>query len=248
MIKSPWLRLGFGALCLLAAFGVAIVIAITVMSEDRPAGTAGPEADALAAQMIASVDGDAWEQTGAVRWTMLGHSHLWDRQRNLARVAFSGKDVWIDLHSKQGVATKNGEQLDGAARDKALEQAYAWWVNDSFWLNPVVKAFDEGTTRSKVGDNGLLVAYSSGGLTPGDAYLWWLDESGRPTRWQLWVSVVPIGGATIGWEGWTQLSTGAWVATRHPAGPGAFELTDVAGAATLAELEPGDDPFAVLFE
>lgn len=248
MIKSPWLRLSVGAFLLLVAMGLGVAIAIVVASEDRPVGVVGPDADARATRMIEAVDGEAWRATGAVRWTMLGHTHLWDRERNLARVAFSGKEVWIDLHAKHGVAVQNGERLDGAAREKALEKAYAWWVNDSFWLNPVVKAFDEGTTRATVGDNGLLVAYSSGGLTPGDAYLWWLDEQGRPERWQLWVSVIPIGGATIGWEGWTQLSTGAWVATRHPAGPGAFELTDVAGAATLAELEPGDDPFAVLFE
>lgn len=251
MKRSGWTWWVRGAVILLAAVIALVLGAVLALSEPQPQGTTGAEADALAHRMIASVGGEAWEATGAVRWTMLGHEHLWDRDRNLARVRFGGKEVWIDLHSKEGVAMKGGDRLDGEEARDALDAAYAWWVNDSFWLNPVVKAFDEGTSRSVVqgdGEMGLVVAYASGGLTPGDTYLWWLDDSGRPTRWQLWVSVIPIKGASIGWEGWTELSTGAWVATRHPAGPGAFELTNVGGAATLHELVPGPDPFAVLLK
>jgi len=227
------------ALVLTGSIGIYLFV-----HEPRPQGVSGPEAEARATKMVASVNGEAWEKTGAVQWTFFGHEHLWDRERNFARVKWDGKEVWIDLHNKEGVALKHGVRLEGAARRSALDGAYAWWVNDSFWLNPVVKAFDEGTTRSTVGDDGLLVAYSSGGLTPGDAYLWRLDEQGRPLSWRLWVSVIPVGGLEVPWDGWTELSTGAMVATQH----GVFELTDVAGATTLEELVPQADPFAVLLE
>jgi hypothetical protein len=49
---------------------------------------------------------------------------------------------------------------------------------------------DEGTTRSLVKNedktNGLLVSYASGGVTPGDAYLWKLDANGLPQSYKMW--------------------------------------------------------------
>jgi hypothetical protein len=63
----------------------------------------------------------------------------------------------------------------------------------------------------------------------------------------MWVSVLPIKGLRATWEGFVPLSTGARVATRHHIGPAPVTIDDLAGAATLAELEPGADPFARLF-
>ena len=99
------------------------------------------------------------------------------------------------------------------------------------------------------GEESLLVSYASGGLTPGDAYLWRVGPDGTPTAWKLWVSILPIGGVETSWEGWVTLDTGARISTRH-AGPLGLtlELTDVEGAATLDALVDGPDPFAPLFE
>ncbi len=134
-----------------------------------------------------------------------------------------------------------------------MATAYAAWINDSFWLNPVVKLRDEGVTVSLVQveraagpARGRLVEYASGGLTPGDAYLWIVGDDGRPIAWQMWVSVLPIGGAEATWSGWTELDTGAWVSTAHAMGPVHVALTGVAAAPTVGELEPGPDPFAAL--
>ena len=67
------------------------------------------------------------------------------------------------------------EQLD-VLRGKA----YSFFCNDSFWMIAPFKAFDEGVTRtivmSKEGNQNLLVSYASGGVTPGDSYLWILDK------------------------------------------------------------------------
>lgn len=225
-----------------------------VLSAPRPEATPGPDGDALATAMNAAVNQAAWQATGAVRWTFAGRNqHLWDRTRGLARVSWGDTVVLVDLGKQQGRATEDGQPVTGRKAERLVEKAYAAWINDSFWLNPVVKAFDEGTTRSVVtptgddaGHRGLLISYSSGGLTPGDAYLWLLDEQSRPVAWRMWVSVIPVGGVRASWEGWTTLSTGAQVSTLHRLGPVTLALTDVAGAATLAELEPGPDPFAPL--
>ena len=70
-----------------------------------------------------------------------------------------------------------------------------------------MKAFDPGTSRALLklpnGNDGLLVHYNSGGVTPGDTYLWHLDENGLPVAWQMWVGIIPVGGMQFSWEDWT---------------------------------------------
>jgi hypothetical protein len=212
--------------------------------------TPGPDAEALAHQLVAAVDGDAWARTGAIRWTVQGRKHLWDRQRGLARVEWRKNRVLLDTSTRKGRVWREGAELgDGADKQQLLDKAYALWINDSFWLNPVVKAFDDGTSRSRGhvgGERALLVSYASGGLTPGDKYLWILGDDARPVAWRVWVKILPVKGVQFSWEGWTRLPTGAWIATSHKAlGLDAVHLVDVAAGATLHDIE-ADDPFAPL--
>jgi hypothetical protein len=63
----------------------------------------------------------------------------------------------------------------------------------------------------------------------------------------MWVHVLPIGGLSASWEQWVSLSTSAKVSTLHRIGPVTMELSDVAGATTIAALLNGaEDPFAPL--
>ena len=175
--------------------------------------------------------------------------HLWDRQRHLDRVQWGNKTVLIDLNTQQGRAYVDEEEVGGEKAEALLSKAWTLWCNDSFWLNPIAKLFDEGTTRSIVTvpeGEALLISYSSGGVTPGDAYLWIPGEQGRPQGWRMWVSIMPIGGISSSWQNWQTLSTGAMVSTSHSLGPVELVMADLAGAATLAELVPGEDPFAEL--
>ncbi|RMG75807.1 MAG: hypothetical protein D6722_00325, partial [Bacteroidetes bacterium] len=219
------------------------------LHEPRPSGQSGPEADALARRMMAAVDCAAWDSLPAVAWTFAGqHDHLWDKERHLARVQWGTNEVLLDINAKTGIARVEGQEVTGEQKASLIDQAWKFWVNDAFWLNPVCKAFDPGTSRSLVpqpeGDAALMVSYSSGGATPGDAYLWHLGPDDRPEAWQMWVSVIPTGGMRSSWDNWQQLPGGAWVATSHEMGV-TLALTDVRGG-TLAELSPEGDPFATL--
>lgn len=236
---------------------LALVVTFFVVDEPRPEGRGGPDAEAsaeaLTARVEAAVDVDAWARTGAVAWTFAGrHEHLWDRTRELARVRWDDTEALLDLSDlERGIASRGGRLLDGDEAREVLEQAYAFWINDAFWLNPLAKLRDEGVRREVVtldeGGQGLLVTYGSGGLTPGDAYLWILDANGRPRAWRMWVSIVPVGGVETSWEGWQRLETGAWISTRHEGPLGLdLELTEVRSAATLGALVEGPDPFAAL--
>ena len=116
--------------------------------------------------------------------------------------------------------------LEGKEKEKAIQTAWSLFANDSFWLVAPYKIRDSGTSRKVIilenGEKGLLVTYSSGGVTPGDSYLWILDEDGRPKSWKMWVKIIPVGGLEFTWENWQQQG-GAWFAPIHK-GPGPLSV------------------------
>lgn len=225
-----------------------------ILHEPRPRGDLGPEADALASRMEEAVNVEAYERTGAIRWTFAGdHQHLWDRERDVARVRWDDLEALVHTGEPSGRVYRDGREVGGAEARALLEDAHSRFINDSFWLNPIAKLRDRGVTLSTVeredGSLALLVDYSSGGLTPGDAYLWFVGHDGLPEAWKLWVSIIPIGGVRTTWEDWTTLSTGARIARKHEGPLGlTLELSDVEGAETLGDLVDDPDPFAPLFE
>lgn len=233
----------------LAVLLIALVATLVIIDEPRPEGTPGEAADALARKLQDTMKLDAWQATGAVRFGFGGrNTHLWDRQRGLARVAWSDVEVLLDTHDQTGIARKGGQVVDDPA---LVKQAWGHFINDTWWLYPFASLFDEGTTRALVdlpGElDGLLVTFASGGVTPGDAYLWHIGPDGRPVAWQMWVSIIPLGGLEVTWAGWQDLATGVPIATAHDFGAFELKLTDVAAATSLAGLE-GSDPFAALVE
>jgi len=225
--------------------GVAIALAVGcgLVSERRPEAAPSAEADALARRVAAAVDADAWARTGAVRFVFRGkNAWLWDRAGGRARLRSGEREVLFRVHDQSGIALEDGRPLSGEALDEALAAAWKAFCNDTFWLNPVVKLFDAGTQRALVPTEagvGLLVTYASGGVTPGDAYLWHVGPDGRPSAWQMWVQILPVGGVHMTWEGWQTLETGAVVSTLHKGTVADLALTEVAGSATLEGLEPG---------
>ncbi len=229
---------------------VTVVLGLVVwgvsQNTPRPESAPSPEADALAREMLAALDSDAWAATGAAQWTFFdGTQHLWDRRRNLARVTTTDTTVLLDVNTRKGIVVE-GPDSDP---DAAVAHAYARWANDSFWLAAPYKAFDPGTERTLIatedGEKAILVSYSSGGVTPGDAYLWLLDEQKRPRAWRMWVSNIPIGGLEIGWGPFEKTESGAWLAADHD-GPLKLQLTGMKTAKSLDELTGGEDPFAPL--
>ena len=246
------LRIVGRALVAVLALGL-VLFAGLYLSQRHPLPTAseGDAAEALARRINTAVRADAWARTGAIRWTAPdGGRHLWDRARNLARYEKGGLRVLVDLGARRGLAWQDGHKLQGPARHRAVERAWARWANDSFWLNPVPKMFDDGVRRGLVHDDdgrdALLVTYTLGGVTPGDRYLWRVDGGGRPRAWRMWVSILPIPGLEATWAAWITLPTGAMVATEHRVAGLTLRLRDIAAAESLAALEGATDPFAPL--
>jgi len=154
----------------------------------------------LAEKMLRAINHDAYKQTNYIEWSFVGRQHYkWNKQQQLVEVKWGETVVNLNIqHTDSSTVTVNNSEVTGAARLESIEQGVAHFNNDSFWLIAPNKAFDPGTERRIVllenGKKALLVSYSSGGNTPGDSYLWLLDETGLPTAFRMWVSVIPIGG------------------------------------------------------
>lgn len=248
--KFKWLkRIGIFLGILIAA----MLVLYWVKNEPLPKGQTGPEADQLAQKVWTAINKTAWDSTGAISWGFAGrHGFVWDKKRHFTKVVWEDYVVLINLHQVTGVAYKAGEAIaDKSENDKLVQEAWGYWANDSFWLNAPAKVFDNGTSRSIVqledGSDGLMITYASGGVTPGDSYLWILDENGLPKSYKMWVKIIPLGGVSATWEDWKTLSTGAKIAGSHKLGPLTIEVTDVKGSTTLAELTKEEgDIFSVL--
>ncbi len=236
---------GLGILLLLGTVGY------FAMDEKLPASTEGPEAEALADKMLAAIDKPAYDSLHYLQWTYrTGHHYLWDKSRNLVEVTHGKRRVLLQPELMTGLAFDDGKPLDGKDKESAVQKDLTAFWNDAFWLVAPFKVRDPGTRRATVtnadGSKSLLVTYGSGGRTPGDHYLWHLDANGRPTAWQLWVKILPIGGLRFGWDEWQRLGEGAWLSSTRSTKLKDLHVTDIKGGQQLADVGRDVDPFLEL--
>lgn len=217
--------------------------------EGRPDITETGDPAAVAEQIQEAVNKAAWDTTKYVSWTFPGgHDYVWDRTVNDALIRWGEFEVHLDMDEVQGKAFKAGQELNGKARDKAIQKAWSHWCNDSFWLTAPYKLFDNGTTRDlavdKEGMQGLLISYRSGGVTPGDQYLWFYDDNGLPTGYKMWVKIIPLGGVYASWGGWKEIESGAILASEHKLSLGGIllKLTDIRGGQSWRDVGLEDSP------
>lgn len=234
----------------LTFFLIALLSGCAGVDKTYPDRQPGAEADSLAHRIMRSTHYEDWQQTAIIGWTFADkNKHIWDRERRFSRVEWGKTIVMFNHTTMQGKAWKDGEPVEGEELRKLIDKAWSSWANDSFWLNPFEKLFDDGTERAYVktedGNEALLITYTSGGDTPGDSYLWITDVNSRPQSVRMWVSIIPIKGISASWEDWKTLSTGAEVAQLHQLSFLKLKLTDIRAASRISEFSE-EDPFAGL--
>ena len=73
------------------------------------------------------------------------------------------ESLQIDINNRSGVILNSSIEISELGRVELCEKAWRFWANDSFWINPISKIFDSGTSRSIVmqedGSKSLLVTY-----------------------------------------------------------------------------------------
>jgi len=238
---------------LIAIVALIVVIFLFVrftMHESRPT-VINENGDQLANKMLSAVNQTAWDTVKYMKWTFPGnHQYVWDRTANDAIVKWDDIEVHLNMDEISGKAFKNGEELVEGALDKAIQTAWSYWCNDSFWLSAPFKIFDKGTTRKIAKDKddkeGLLITYESGGVTPGDQYLWFIDDSGLPTGYKMWVKIIPVGGVYASWEDWTTID-GAKLASEHVLSIASMKVTlsDIAGGQSWSDVGFDSDPIKI---
>ncbi len=206
------------AVTLALLIGLLVVLG-ALAHESRPVtGATGEAADALARRIETATGQSGWQDARIARWTFADTNHYrWDRQGHRVQVRWDDVEVLLYEGRPEGVAFQGDRRLHGEEARDLLQTAHERFINDSFWLNPFGKFFDEGVTRSVVsvdGEDALLIEFASGGVTPGDAYLI-SHRNGQPTQWKMWVSILPIGGVACSWSDWRELAGGARASTRH---------------------------------
>ena len=203
--------------------------------EDLPIGTKGEQAEQMATKMLSALDYEAYKNTNYIEWTFKNrHHYQWKKNEETCTIHW--EDYKVDLNLKDASKSKtyvHNFEVQGEQAAELITKATDYFNNDSFWLVAPYKVFDSGTERSVVtlenGKLGLLVTYTSGGTTPGDSYLWILDDKGKPTSFKMWVSILPIKGLEATWKDWTTTESGAQLPTFHKLMILGLQITDIKG-------------------
>lgn len=97
-------------------------------------------------------------------------------------------NVRFNINTRKGLVFKAGKQLKENI-EKYLESAYAWYINDSYWLVMPLKMRDNGVIlkeeKSIEYDHCLHMSFKQVGLTPGDQYWIYFSKDGEIKRWKF---------------------------------------------------------------
>lgn len=239
-----WALIGIGVLV-----GIG-TLSVVFLSQEKPTGSNPKAADELAQNMLKALDKPGFDTLKYLRWNFADRQkYLWDKQGDKVIVKWDNVEVLLDLKTQNGDVFVDGKILQNDEKSGHLEKAWSNWCNDSFWMIAPFKVFDPGTTREIVNDEGqtgLMVKYDSGGVTPGDSYLWLLDENNIPTGYKMWVKIIPIGGTYASWDNWKKLDCGAFVATTHEMKLFTLNITDIKEGNSYKDFGYTTDPFILL--
>src|SRR5712692_4139491 len=170
--------------------------------------TRHPKAIQLAQSMMQAMGGQqAWNSAHFVRFdfrvkagdkTVMDRSHLWDKQTGRYRLEETTKEgksevVLFNVNDRQGAAYINGKKVEDAAARKAVEDAYAAFINDMYWLSMPWKWLDPGVNLKYLGEKKrggktfevVELTFDHVGLTPGDMYYAFLSpQSHLMEHWE----------------------------------------------------------------
>lgn len=204
-------------------------------SAAAPAPGAAPPAaiDAKSAPMVtALMDAmgglDAWNRLPALRFDFVAlrggkelvrRRHWWDKAHGRCRVEWTdekGRPVAavVNLADRTGRSCTGGAADSDTLLQKHVEDAYAIWVNDTYWFamplklhdNGVKIAYDRSEKRAGEEYDVLSLTFGNVGLTPKDHYWLFLNrKTHRIDRWQYVLQGQKPPPTAAAWGGWEKV-------------------------------------------
>jgi len=229
--------------------GLGIIVALLIIvgaifyvvnDEPLPTGMKGEKAEALATKMMHALNYEAYNNTEVLEWSFRGnHFYKWNKTENIVEVSWDKNKVLLNTNEpEKSVAYVSNTKTEN---QQLIQKATEYFNNDSFWLTAPFKIFDAGVERRIVkhnNKNALLITYTTGGSTPGDSYLWILNDDGFPTSFKMWTDLIPIGGVEASWSDWKKTEAGFQLPTKHSIGLFGMELNmgDVKASSPKADM------------
>ena len=177
------------------------------------------KADILAKSILKAVKHEAYKNTRFLEWSFGGRrSFKWDKEKNIVAVSWDTIRVNLHTRNKENSTIFFNNTKQEIADPLLILKAWNIFNNDSFWLVAPHKLFEKGIVRSiqKVdGKDALLVKYRNGGSTPGDSYLWILDDYNFPISYKMNVPSMKMEGVPATWEDWITTESGTLLPTSH---------------------------------
>jgi hypothetical protein len=217
---------------LLPAVALSVLPGIRVAAQAPAAPAAAPsdpKAVAVADKVMDSLGGkDAWNKTHYLRFdfavdregkTLVSRAHTWDKWTGRYRLEGKTKEgdptvVLMNLNTKEGTAYKKGQKLEGEEAKKAVDDAYATWVNDTYWLLMPYKMKDPGVILTMAGEekkgdeawDKVRLSFDNVGLTPKDQYWAYVNrKTGLVDRWDFVLKGEKKPPSEFEWKNWKKI-------------------------------------------
>ncbi len=192
-----------------------------------------PKADELANNILQAIKHEAYKNTRYLEWSFAEKRFFkWDKKNHVIDVKWDDNHVVLHPNNmEKSTAYINEKEVKNEALTK---RALDIFNNDSFWLVAPHKLFEPGIIRSitKIdGKEALQVKYTQGGSTPGDSYIWLLNDSNYiPESYKMYVPSMKMNGTSATWEDWIKTESGTLLPKSHKFSNGrTLSMGDVKG-------------------
>ena len=208
-----------------------LALAAGQASAQAPAGApaSDPKAVAVADKVMQALGGsDAWNKTRYLRFdfavdkdgkTLVRRAHTWDKWTGRYRLEGKTRDgdpyvVLINVNTREGSAYLKGNKLSGEEEKKQLENGYATWVNDTYWLLMPYKMRDPGVILALDGEekkgeeawDKVRLTFDNVGLTPKDKYWAYVNrKTGLVDRWDFVLKGEAKPPTPFEWKNWKKM-------------------------------------------
>jgi len=203
-----------------------LVLGSVLAAPTARAQAADSKAAAVADRVMEALGGaDAWNKTRYLRFdfaverdgtTVMRRAHTWDKWTGRYRLEASTREgeayvVLLNINTKDGRAWLKGTELQGDEAAKYVEQGYAAWVNDTYWLLMPYKMKDPGVSLALDGEDKkggeawdkLRLTFDNVGLTPKDRYWAYVNrKTGLVDRWAYVLKGESKPPTTFTWQNW----------------------------------------------